>query len=143
MTIVRISLKEDKQPIHATILIVEDDEGIRLMLKDLLAFETPYRAIFCITGTEALDVIREIDPSLFVLDYNLPDFNGLALYDQLHAIQRLEKVPALLMTARLTEEIADEMKQRNITFAQKPFDIIDLLHDIKKILATQTTTHHI
>ncbi len=143
MTTVDNRLLEDKQLIHTTILIVEDDEGVRLLLKDLLAFETQYHAIFCITGTEALNAVKDIDPSLFVLNYNLPDFNGLTLYDQLHAIQGLEKVPALLMTARIPDEIADEMKKRDITFVQKPFDIIDLLHNIETMLAVQNTLRHI
>ena len=133
MTTVRNPSFIDEKSADKTILIVEDDEGIRLLLKDLLAFETPYQSVFTITGAEAVDAIEEINPCLFVLNYNLPDTNGLVLYDRLHAIPRLQKVPALLMSASIPDQVMDEIKRRNITFLQKPFDIIDLLHLIEKL----------
>lgn len=133
MTTVHNPLSSNERSTGKTILIVEDDEAIRLLLKDVLAFETPYHPIFACTGTEALDALEEMNPGLFVLDYNLPDMNGLALYDRLHALQRLEKVPALLISARIADEVADEIKKRNILFLQKPFDLRDLLYLIERL----------
>ena len=140
--IVYSHLQGSNQTVGIIILVVEDDDGIRLMLKDLVAFETPYNAVYATTGAETLEAVREVTPSLFVLNYNLPDTNGIALYDQLHTIQRLATVPALLITARLSDEIADEVNNRNITFVQKPFDITDLLNIIEKTITTQNTPHH-
>lgn len=124
-----------KNDLKKTILIVEDDEGIRLLLKEILAFKTQYYVVFAWTGAEAIKAIAEIDPDLFVLNYNLPDTNGIALYDRLHALQRLEKVPALLLSARLPDSVTDEIKVRNVTFLQKPFKMLELLHSIDRLVS--------
>ena len=118
-----------------TILIVEDDEGIRLLLKEILAFKTQYCVVFAWTGAEAIKAVAETDLDLFVLNYDLPDTNGIALYDRLHAIQRLEKVPALLLSARIPDSVADEIRIRTITFLQKPFKMLELLHLIDRLIS--------
>ncbi len=133
MTIARDSLAKNERPAKKTILIVEDDEGIRRLLKEILALKTQYCIVFSCTGAQAVKAIKELNPSLFVLNYNLPDTNGIALYDQLHALQRLENVPALILSARIPDGVADEIKSRNIEFLQKPFKIIELLRVIEHL----------
>lgn len=133
MTNVYNAHSANNQRTQKTIVIVEDNEAICLLLKDILTFEREYDAIFFMTGAEALERIRETNPRLLVLDYNLPDINGIVLYDQLHVTQSLEEVPALVISAALPVGIVNEIKKRNITFLQKPFSIRDLIHFIKRL----------
>src|SRR5947199_8450936 len=93
------------------ILVVEDDEAIGTLLVQLLAQETCYQALWVEDSSEALNVVREIKPDLFILDYQLPTLNGIQLYDSLHVISQLEHVPAILLSARLPR---NEVEKRSL-----------------------------
>ena len=113
------------------ILVVEDDEAIGTLLVQLLAQETHYRALLAVDGFEALNVVREIKPDLFILDYQLPMMNGIQLYDSLHVISQLESVPAILLSVRLPRH---EVEKRSLIGMGKPFDLDELLETVNKTL---------
>jgi DNA-binding response OmpR family regulator len=115
-----------------TILIVEDDKSIGNFLIEALTQETAHHAMLAADGLQALQIIREIKPALFVLDYHLPSMNGLELYDQLHHIQGLEHVPALMLSARLPK---DEMSKRQLMGMDKPMNLNDFLDTVDALLA--------
>ena len=114
------------------ILVVEDDEAIGTLLVQLLAQETCYQALLAADGFEALNMVREVKPDLFILDYQLPSMNGIQLYDRLHIISQLEKVPAILLSARLPRY---EVEKRSLIGLGKPFDLDELLETVNKALA--------
>ena len=123
----------EQEPIgEKLILVVEDDEAIGALLVQLLAQETCYQALWVADSFEALNVVREIKPDLFILDYQLPVMNGLQLYDQLHVISQLENVPAILLSARLPRYVVEK---RSLIGLGKPFELDDLLETVNKALA--------
>ena len=113
------------------ILIVEDDVGVGTFLVQALAQETPYRAVLAANGLQALNIVRSLKPSLFILDYQLPFLNGVELYDRLHAMKELERTPAIIMSANLP---AREVKERRLINLRKPFELDDLLNTVEKTL---------
>jgi DNA-binding response OmpR family regulator len=113
------------------ILVVEDDEAIGALLVQFLVQETHYRALLAVDSFEALNVVREIKPDLFILDYQLPMMNGIQLYDSLHVISQLESVPAILLSARLPRH---EVEKRSLIGMGKPFDLDELLETVNKTL---------
>ena len=124
-------MTEEETPAK-TILVVEDDELIGTFLTEAISQETPYHALLVSDGFEALKVTHHIKPSLFLLDYRLPKMNGLELYDQLHAKEGLETVPAILISANLPLR---ELTKRSIPSLKKPFDLDQLLQTIEKTIA--------
>jgi two-component system, response regulator, stage 0 sporulation protein F len=114
-----------------TILIVEDDQDIGVMVATLLELETPYQTRLAQDGQEALTLARDTPPSLLVLDYQLPGINGVQLYDRLRTLPGLEHVPAVLMSANLPVE---EMKKRHMVGLCKPFDVNELIETVKHSL---------
>ena len=117
---------------NKTVLIVEDDDEIGKMLVLLLSLETPYQVRLVHSGIEALWAVKEISPVLFLFDYYLPQMTGIQLYDQLHARQEWEAVPAIMMSANLP---VSELKKRHIVGLAKPFDLDELLNAIEKMVA--------
>ena len=113
-----------------TILIVEDDESTRTFLTLAIEQETPYQVLYATTSVRALEIVKQIKPHLFILDYLLPDMNGIALYDHLHALAGLEAVPAIILTAANLERLQEELQQRHLLSLAKPFDLDTLLETI-------------
>ena len=88
----------EEHPLVKTILVVEDETTIGALLMQIILQETPHQVLLVTDGFQALKVIREIMPNLFILDYRLPSMNGIDLYDQLHTIKGLEHTPKCLLT---------------------------------------------
>ena len=121
-----------KRSTEKTILVVEDDTSIREVLVVVISQETPYHALIVPDGFQALNVIKDITPNLFLFDYQLPRMNGIQLYDRLHITQGFEHIPAIMMSSSLPQQ---EIRQRQIVGISKPFGLDDLLSTIDKVLA--------
>ncbi len=122
--------EESLQP--PAILVVEDDLGIGTFLLEALTLATPYKIVLETQSLSALQIVKEINPILFLFNYNLPQMNGIELYDQMHAMQGLEDIPAIIMSARLPKQV---MQQRKIVGLSKPFNLKLLLGTIEQLLA--------
>jgi DNA-binding response OmpR family regulator len=114
-----------------TVLVVEDDEDIGELIVQAIDLETPFRALLVTDGFQALKRVNNLKPNLFLLDYGLPDTNGIKLYDALHAISGLEHVPAIMISANLPTQ---EVKKRRLLSLKKPFELDELLHIIGKVI---------
>lgn len=129
--------KETPMPVHEgcdplhTVMIVEDDVHIGAFLVEAITQETPYHALLVANGAEALKVVKNLKPSLLILDYHLPGINGLDLFDQMHAMPELKQIPAIMMSARLPRR---ELEQRTIVGINKPFELDDFLRTVKSLL---------
>ena len=115
-----------------TVLIVEDDEDIGLVLVQFIAHETPFRALLVTNGSDALQAMRTTQPSLFLLDYQLPGMNGIELYDHLQGLEGGEAIPAVMISASLPHR---EIAQRHLVGMNKPVDLYDLLQTIENLIA--------
>ena len=124
--------EKQEQQQSRTILVVEDDEAIGAFLMETIAQETPYQIVLATHSLQAYQLAQKIKPILFILNYHLPGMNGIQLYDRLHAIQELEHVPAIMLSAVLPEQ---EVKQRQMVGITKPFDLSLLLDAIEQLLA--------
>jgi len=114
-----------------TIVIVDDDHDIRRYITQALQLETSYHVLCANNPYDAYRVVSGLIPSLFILDYQLPVFNGIDLYDRLHAIPRLEHVPALIISANVPRQAIQE---RQLASLSKPFDLEALLEIIHRMV---------
>jgi DNA-binding response OmpR family regulator len=116
------------------ILIVEDDADIGYLLVQIIHQQTPHRAIHHITAGDALKAITTQTPHLFILDYSLPDMNGLELHAWLRSIDRLKHIQTILLSAR--NPPLDEIQKRGIFLIRKPFAVTKLLAHIDNLFAS-------
>ncbi len=115
-----------------TVLIVEDDIHIGEVLVQAIVQETPFMAILAQSGDEALNLVKNMKPSLFILDYQLPRMNGIELYDILQTDTYLAQLPTIMISAQLPVK---ELQKRNIKGMNKPLDLDDFLQTIEQFLA--------
>jgi DNA-binding response OmpR family regulator len=125
----------DAQATAKTILLVEDDPSISSFLEEAIEQETPYRAIVATDSHAALKLVQHFTPCLFILDYGLPDMNGIELYDRLHLNHALAPIPAILITAsrQLPQQ---QIQQRQLIAFRKPFELDPFLATIENLLAS-------
>jgi DNA-binding response OmpR family regulator len=123
---------KEKDASIKTVLVVEDDTGIGTFLVQAILQETHHHALLVADGFQALQAVSNIKPSLFILDYQLPRMNGLELYDKLHATKGLERIPALIISARLPRQ---EIEKRKLSAMSKPLELDDFLQTIENLLA--------
>jgi CheY-like chemotaxis protein len=130
----REKLAAGEGPTTKTVLLVEDDVSNSMFFEQAIAQETPYLARLAITGAEALVVVKEIKPDLFILDYRLHDMNGVELYDLLHEMKGLEDIPAIIMSASLDQH-AYEIEQRHLIGIGKPIELDIFIAMIERVVA--------
>jgi CheY-like chemotaxis protein len=80
------------------ILVVDDHEDMRYVLVRTLALDG-YQAVAVSSGFEALIYLRTHKPALIVLDYNMPDMDGLMFFAEVRKDHRLRDVPVIMFTA--------------------------------------------
>jgi CheY-like chemotaxis protein len=114
------------------ILIIEDDDGIRDILGEVLNEETIHQVFLAQDGESCLNMLRAAAPDLFVVDYRLPDTNGLELIDRIRRIKAYEQTPIVLMSASLP---CENITRQNLRYLRKPFDLDKLLQMVEEALA--------
>src|SRR6266487_3679464 len=113
------------------ILVVEDDPMNAEVVSTIIRQETPHLVRAVSNGMEALQVVQQIKPHLFLLDVELPIMNGLELYDQLHVLPGLEKVPVLFLSASI---LRAEVEARHLPLLEKPYELETLLSALEEAL---------
>jgi DNA-binding response OmpR family regulator len=114
------------------ILIVEDDEDLKLGLEHNLRFEG-YDTLSATSGREALDQAHAADPDLVLLDVMLPGMNGFDVLSQLRASR--PQLPVILLTSKGLE--ADKLAGFSLgadDYITKPFSILELLARVQAVL---------
>lgn len=81
------------------VLVVDDDDDIRLLLNDLL-IGAGYRVETAADGRAALRVFHQNPTDLVVLDLSMPELDG---FETLNRLRDLSDVPVILLTARSSE----------------------------------------
>ncbi len=116
---------------RASILIVEDEEAQRSLLGGLLKKEG-YSVEEAADGKTAVEKFRENTLDMALLDYKLPDTNGLSLLKQFKEIN--PEVEVVMITAfGSIENAVDALKAGATEYLTKPIDLDDLLFKLKKI----------
>jgi DNA-binding NtrC family response regulator len=112
-----------------TILIIDDEMAIRESLQTLLELED-YQVDTAETGEEGLNRISEQPYDLVLLDFALPDKNGIEVLREIR--DRDSSLAVILITAYGTVENAVAAMQSGATnFIQKPWDNEKLLADVR------------
>ena len=115
----------------ATILICDDEEGIRESFK--LILDERYSLKFATNGIEALDMLKSFTPDLMLLDIKMPKLHGMEILKQIKKLK--PKLPVIIVTGYQSVEMAQEaIKNGAADYIPKPFESKQILKAIKHIL---------
>ncbi|MEI9908375.1 MAG: DNA-binding response regulator [Bacteroidota bacterium] len=122
------------------ILVVEDEPGIRYLLKDIL--KDDYAVYEAEDGQKAFEFIDRIVPDLVICDVLMPNMNGLELCNKLKNTPATCQIPFILLSARGSEDHHMEGYEVGAdVYIAKPFHIAHLKLRIRKLLEYQQKLH--
>jgi CheY-like chemotaxis protein len=114
-----------------TILICDDEPALRELIRASL--DDGYYFAEASDGLTALELAREVEPDVVVLDLMLPRLGGLEVLARMRADEHLRGVPVLVITA-WNETREDVLAAGAAEFTSKPFDPEALKASIEKLL---------
>ena len=118
------------------ILICDDDKDIVAALKIYLSSQEDYRLFEAYTGKQALEVVKNHDIQLVLLDIMMPEMDGIAVTAKL---RESSNIPIILLTAK--SESADKVLGLNTgadDYITKPFDPMEVLARVRSQLRRYT-----
>lgn len=107
-----------------TILIVDDQPGIRRLLMEVLT-EEGYTVVTAQNGYEGLQKAKELEPALILMDMKMPGMDGIETLRELRKVGQAGNV--IMMTAYGELELVNQARELGAyAYITKPFDIIAL-----------------
>lgn len=129
----------DRLNLHNLILVIDDDDMVRLMLQEILQREG-FEVISAATGGQGLKLAASEQPNLVLLDVVLPDLNG---FDCLHNIKTMPGnalLPIVMLTGMDDLESVNHAFQLGATdFIPKPLNWPTLPHRLRYLLRSVAT----
>ncbi|MBV6520616.1 MAG: Regulator of RpoS [Gemmatimonadaceae bacterium] len=121
-------------PDRRTVLLVEDEEPLRIVLRDLLEHDG-FHVVEAGDGVVALDEIDRTAPDVVVLDLNIPRLDGLGVLSHLRSRPQTLHLPVVVLTAKTDEEIEVQVLESGADdFLAKPFRPRALVSRLKALI---------
>lgn len=119
----------------ATILLVEDTEDNRQMMRKLLEM-SGYRVVEAVNGEEAVKVASRAKPAIILMDLSLPLIDGLAATRRIRSIPELSRVPIIAVSAHDTADFhSDALNAGCNAYITKPINYPELEEIVTRLLA--------
>jgi two-component system, NarL family, response regulator LiaR len=119
------------------ILVVDDNPSVRHYLRAILEQQPSWRVCGeARTGAEALHKVLESPPDLIVLDYQMPDLNGVDVARQI--CELFPKIPILMVTLHLSKQLSEAARLAGVRGACAKQDIGSVVEAVQVLLRDQT-----
>jgi two-component system cell cycle response regulator DivK len=116
------------------ILIVEDNERNRKLVRDVLQFRG-YQTIEAETGEDAVRLARERVPALVLMDIQLPGIDGITALGQLRSDPTTRTIPVIAVTASaMTHDRQKIMAAGFDGYQTKPINVKEFLDVVRRML---------
>ncbi len=119
----------------ATVLLVEDTEDNRQMMRRLLEL-SGYRVVEATNGKEAVDAASRVRPQIILMDLSLPLVDGLAATRCIRVLPGLDKVPIVAVSAHDSADFHSEALAAGCdAYITKPIDYSELEDVVRRLLS--------
>ncbi len=129
-------LKKDIMNMNNSRIVLVDDDPINLMLYSKMLRESDYQIITATNGKECLELVFEKQPDLIVLDWNMPEMDGMEALEKLKENQQTKDIPVIMITGVMnsSDNLASAMLLGATDFLRKPFDKAELVARVRNTL---------
>ena len=116
------------------ILIVEDNEKNRKLVRDVLQFRG-YQTLEAENAEEGIRLAQESRPALILMDIQLPGMNGIEALRRLRADPRTKKIPVIAVTASaMTHDRQKIMAAGFDGYQSKPINVKEFIAAVREML---------
>jgi len=120
---------------NGRVLIVDDMADARTLLRLLLTHKGHFTVLEAENGHDALDRARTELPDLIVLDYMMPDLNGVEVCQALRKNPATACIPIIMLTARTDTRTQSEAEDAGVdVFLTKPIKTEALLAESQRLI---------
>ena len=127
---------EEPAPSHPTVLLVDDNRDLLQFLERLMA-ESGWELLAAESASEARMLVAKQKPNAALLDYMLPDGNGVELAQQL--TQMVPNLQVIMMTGSMLQPEEEAIcEEHDFPVLRKPFLASDVMNQIRSRLAART-----
>lgn len=117
------------------ILVVDDDQEIVDLFKDVLGRDDGFEIACASTGYDAGMLTEQLKPHLILLDYMLPDINGNLVCKRIKENADLADTKVIIVSGVVNQDEIDSLTEMGAdAFVKKPFDLDQLLKKINDLL---------
>jgi two-component system alkaline phosphatase synthesis response regulator PhoP len=124
----------------STVVCIEDEPGVIELIR-LILERRGLKVVGAVSGMEGLEVVRQVKPSLVLLDLMMPGMDGWEVYRRMKADAMMKTIPVIIVTAKA--EGIDEVLAKHIAkvddYIKKPFSLQELLQSIERVLNRKKT----
>jgi two-component system alkaline phosphatase synthesis response regulator PhoP len=116
--------------------ILAIDDGIEItQLIHMLLTANGYAVDVALCGRDGIIQAMKRTPDLILLDYMMPDKDGLQVLREIRQTPGLEDIPVIMLTAIAKNDIIKDALKLNVSdYLLKPFDLKNLLERIEKFI---------
>jgi len=119
------------------IMVADDSPAIRRCLRGLLDQHDDWRVCDEATnGKEAVELFQQVKPDIIVLDFQMPEMNGLEAARRIVGIS--PETPILMVTIHLSKQLSDEARKAGIRGACSKTDIGSVVDAVGALLREET-----
>lgn len=119
------------------ILVVEDEEPIRKLIKGMLKEYGFNNVIEARDGAQALKILLDEPVDLILADWRMPEMNGLELLKKVRATKKISDIPFVMVSSvDEKDDIVAAMKARVSQYIIKPFSSKDFHDKLEPFLAS-------
>jgi PAS domain S-box-containing protein len=119
------------------VLYVEDNPANIAFMRDLIGTFENLELLIASTGELGLELAREKQPSLIIMDINLPGMSGLELMQTLQALPATADIPVIGLSAAATERDKQRGLQAGfVAYLTKPVDVEAFISIVERLLHT-------
>jgi CheY-like chemotaxis protein len=124
-------------PSATRLLLYIEDQDLNLRLVErILSAHPKYRLLTAMQGGLGLDLAREHQPDLILLDLNLPDMTGDEVLRRLKADPAVRRIPVLMVSADAMGDRVEQLLQLGAAgYLTKPYKVAEFLRVIQQTLA--------
>ena len=108
------------------VLVVDDSNAVRVRISQILK-SARYEVITAADGAEAMEALQRENPTLMILDVNMPRMDGYGVCEQLNRMRAAAPVPPVVFLTSLNSRALELLGSEFGAYMQKPVEPEQLL----------------